>query len=195
GKSVQEQWSPQELDEFKGWTLDTSNKGWTNDEIAVKWLKDVFIPETALNDPNDARLLILDGHGSHITDDFIARKNALSTQNIKCGWRGSGLWPICIAKPLTSPLLLKKSNRKRPEKTTQSSGSQDKAFTPVEAPLANKVLWSTPKRSIDLERQIRHFHQLGQSDPTTQDQLFKKIEKGYNGKYYLSVNAELQIHP
>ncbi|KAK8086811.1 transposase [Apiospora phragmitis] len=156
GKSVQEQWFPHELDEFRGWKFDTSNKGWTNDEIAVKWLEEVFIPETAPNDPKDARLLILDGHGSHTTDDFMslcyqnniyllflpphsshvlqpldigvfaamktyyrkeigflslltdsapigklnflicysrARKKALSAQNIKGGWRGSGLWP------------------------------------------------------------------------------------------------------
>ncbi|KAK8007228.1 hypothetical protein PG989_001218 [Apiospora arundinis] len=256
GKSVQEQWFPQELGEFKGWKFDASNKGWTNDEIAVKWLEDVFIPETAPNDPKDARLLILDGHGSHTTDDFMslcyqnniyllflpphsshvlqpldvgvfapmkayyrkeigfltlltdsapigkrnflicyarARKKALSAQNIKGGWRGSGLWPVCVAKPLTSPLLLENSNRKRPEETTQVSASQDKALTPIQTPLANSVLWSTPKRCIDLERQIRHFHQLGQSDPTTQRQLFRKIQKGYHEKDSLLANAELQI--
>ncbi|KAK8869161.1 transposase [Apiospora arundinis] len=256
GKSVQEQWFPQELGEFKGWKFDASNKGWTNDEIAVKWLEDVFIPETAPNDPKDARLLILDGHGSHTTDDFMslcyqnniyllflpphsshvlqpldvgvfapmkayyrkeigfltlltdsapigkrnflicyarARKKALSAQNIKGGWRGSGLWPVCVAKPLTSPLLLENSNRKRPEETTQVSASQDKALTPIQTPLANTVLWSTPKRCIDLERQIRHFHQLGQSDPTTQRQLFRKIQKGYHEKDSLLANAELQI--
>ncbi|KAK8096435.1 transposase, partial [Apiospora kogelbergensis] len=191
--------------------FDASNKGWTNDEIAVKWLEDVFIPETAPNDPKDARLLILDGHGSHTTDDFMslcyqnniyllflpphsshvlqpldvgvfapmkayyrkeigfltlltdsapigkrnflicyarARKKALSAQNIKGGWRGSGLWPCIMVNT---------------------------------------------KRCIDLERQIRHFHQLGQSDPTTQRQLFRKIQKGYHEKDSLLANAELQI--
>ncbi|KAK8042965.1 transposase [Apiospora phragmitis] len=52
--------------------FDTSSKGWTNNEIAVKWLEEVFIPETAPNDPKDARLLILDRHGSHTTDDFMS---------------------------------------------------------------------------------------------------------------------------
>ncbi|KAK7928879.1 transposase [Apiospora marii] len=251
GKSVQEQWFPQELGEFKGWKFDASNKGWTNDEIAVKWLEDVFIPETAPERPegcpftysgwawqsynrrfhNNIYLLFLPPHSSRVlqpldvgvfapmkayyrkeigfltllTDsapigkrNFLifyarARKKALSAQNIKGGWRGSGLWPVCVAKPLTSPLLLENSNRKRPEETTQVSASQDKALTPIQTPLANSVLWSTPKRCIDLERQIRHFHQLGQSDPTTQRQLFRKIQKGYHEKDSLLANAELQI--
>lgn len=46
----------------------TSNRGWTTNEIGMHWLKEVFLPETSTN---RHRLLILDGHGSHITTDFM----------------------------------------------------------------------------------------------------------------------------
>ncbi|KAK8042964.1 transposase [Apiospora phragmitis] len=93
--------------------------------------------------------------------------------------------------PSHSPALF--YSKIRPEERTQALASQDKALTPIQTPLANGILWSTPKRSINLERQIRHFHQLGQSDLTTQHQLFRKIQKGYQEKDYLLVNTELQI--
>jgi 4-hydroxybenzoate polyprenyltransferase len=40
-----------------------------------------------------------------------ARKQAITAYNIKAGWRASGLWPINMAKPLMSRLLLENSNK------------------------------------------------------------------------------------
>ncbi|KAM9874815.1 transposase [Verticillium dahliae] len=37
----------------------------------VYWLKEIFIPSTQPADPSTARLLILDGHGSHETTEFM----------------------------------------------------------------------------------------------------------------------------
>jgi 4-hydroxybenzoate polyprenyltransferase len=71
GKSVQQQWYPKSLDEFKGWHFTATENGWTTDETALEWLQKVFLPQTALYDPNEARLLILDGHGSHETTEFM----------------------------------------------------------------------------------------------------------------------------
>jgi 4-hydroxybenzoate polyprenyltransferase len=39
-----------------------------------------------------------------------ARKQAIIAYNIKVGWRASGLWPVNIAKPLISRMLLENSN-------------------------------------------------------------------------------------
>ncbi|EGU88710.1 hypothetical protein FOXB_00772 [Fusarium oxysporum f. sp. conglutinans Fo5176] len=39
--------------------------GWTDNHIALEWLKDVYLPQTEPRDASDARLIILDGHGSH----------------------------------------------------------------------------------------------------------------------------------
>jgi len=49
-----------------------SPKGWTDNELAMRWLRDLFDPESALiAGMNQPRLLILDGHGSHISFKFI----------------------------------------------------------------------------------------------------------------------------
>ena len=52
------------------WIYTTSKNGWIANRIAYAWLTDVFLPET--KPPGDeARLLLLDGHGSHHTVEFL----------------------------------------------------------------------------------------------------------------------------
>ncbi|KAJ8115208.1 hypothetical protein OPT61_g3090 [Boeremia exigua] len=45
--------------------------GWSNDEVGLAWLEQVFQRETEQKTRNSWRLLIVDGHGSHITRSFI----------------------------------------------------------------------------------------------------------------------------
>ncbi|OAQ57469.2 transposase [Pochonia chlamydosporia 170] len=71
GASVQQQWFPDKCDKYHKWHFTTSPNGWTSDEIGLAWLREVFIPETAPTNPKEPRLLIVDGHGSHTTDDFM----------------------------------------------------------------------------------------------------------------------------
>jgi hypothetical protein len=49
----------------------SSPSGWTNNEIGLAWLKQVFDRSTKLKAGRSYRLLIFDGHGSHLTMDFI----------------------------------------------------------------------------------------------------------------------------
>jgi hypothetical protein len=49
----------------------SSPSGWTNNDIGLAWLKQVFDQSTKLKAGRSYRLLILDGHGSHLTMDFI----------------------------------------------------------------------------------------------------------------------------
>lgn len=73
-------WLPNELyDTLTGWQWATSPSGWTSDKIAVEWLDKIFIPLTQPLDPVERRLLIVDGHGSHVTPEFIAKcmRNAI----------------------------------------------------------------------------------------------------------------------
>lgn len=71
GKNVQ-QWFPNKEDQpYEDWYFTTSANGWTNNDIAVKWLTEVFIPYTKPDHPDQWHLLILDGHGSHKTDGFM----------------------------------------------------------------------------------------------------------------------------
>ena len=61
----------------KDWTPDqeayfaVSSKGWSSDEIGLKWLETVFQRCTASKAGNRRRLLLVDGHSSHINMKFI----------------------------------------------------------------------------------------------------------------------------
>jgi hypothetical protein len=52
------------------WRVEVSQNGWTTDEIGLRWLQKVFIPATTSRTVGRYRLLILDGHGSHLTPGF-----------------------------------------------------------------------------------------------------------------------------
>ena len=59
------------LEPYQGWKFTATDNGWTSDATTLKWLQKVFIPQTAPRDPKEPRLLILDGHKSHETLEFI----------------------------------------------------------------------------------------------------------------------------
>ena len=52
-------------------SVSVSPKGWTDQELGMKWLERDFEPNTRPQTPDDYRLLILDGHNSHCTYPFI----------------------------------------------------------------------------------------------------------------------------
>jgi hypothetical protein len=54
----------------RDWRIEVSNNGWTTDEIGLRWLQKIFIPCTNSRVRGRFRLLILDGHGSHLTPQF-----------------------------------------------------------------------------------------------------------------------------
>ncbi|KAF2834456.1 DDE-domain-containing protein [Patellaria atrata CBS 101060] len=51
----------------------SSPTGWTNNQLGMEWLTNVFEPQTKAKARNgrDWRLLLVDGHGSHLTLPFI----------------------------------------------------------------------------------------------------------------------------
>lgn len=69
GKNTQGQWFEKAMaTKVPNWAVITSPNGWSSNEIAVRWLEDVFVPqmdEIRGEDQSDAVLLILDGHKSH----------------------------------------------------------------------------------------------------------------------------------
>ncbi|KAF6512733.1 hypothetical protein HZS61_007539 [Fusarium oxysporum f. sp. conglutinans] len=69
GKELQKQWFLNEFELIADWHYITSPNGWTDSHIALEWLKDVYLPQTEPRDASDARLIILDGHGSHAQPD------------------------------------------------------------------------------------------------------------------------------
>jgi DDE superfamily endonuclease/Tc5 transposase DNA-binding domain len=76
GQKVLDHWFVQESGitredlEAQGHRFHASPKGWSSSSLAISWLKDIFIPRTKPSNPNDWRLLICDGHGSHATPEF-----------------------------------------------------------------------------------------------------------------------------
>ena len=61
------------------WRIGVSDNGWTTDELGLAWLKKVFNPYTQGRTVGKYRLLILDGHGSHVTAEFdqYAKQNSI----------------------------------------------------------------------------------------------------------------------
>ena len=58
------------LDNYKDWKLTHSESGWTNSSLGLEWLYH-FNKYTTPPDSSQYRLLILDGHGSHVSIEFI----------------------------------------------------------------------------------------------------------------------------
>lgn len=243
GKDLQQQWFPEELQFLDNWHFTTSPKGWTNDEIALQWLQQVFIPQTKPEKPS-LRLLIVDGHGSHQTDDFmfecytnsiyllflpshashvlqpldvscfspikaayrrhielsisyddaspigkamflqtyyLARQAGLTTRTILGGWRGSGLWPVNMAKPLLNPLVL-------PAAIVPATP------LPIEkrkADLEDDSM-KTPKRSQEVRSLMVHLTKQGEVDSTAR-RLFGKIGRGLDQQNLALAAAQSQI--
>jgi len=76
GANLQWQWFKREFKKIvpPEWGFEVSENGWTSNEIAVKWLRDIFFP--AINkirndDESRAILLVLDGHDSHRSVEFM----------------------------------------------------------------------------------------------------------------------------
>ena len=70
GKHVQSQWFiPGKTPD---WVYTSSANAYTSNDIGLQWLRDIFIPKTTANlAPGQYRLLLLDGHRSHCTLDFM----------------------------------------------------------------------------------------------------------------------------
>jgi hypothetical protein len=56
----------------QGWSFAVSKNGWTSNDLGLAWLMEVFDRQTREKAAGHRRLLITDGHGSHIQANFIA---------------------------------------------------------------------------------------------------------------------------
>ena len=72
GTEAREGYWPKKEDEIPNWDYVMSKKGWNNNEIAVNWLQNNFIRQTDPDHTKPYRILILDTHSSHITQEFQA---------------------------------------------------------------------------------------------------------------------------
>jgi hypothetical protein len=68
-KCIQRQYVPPNLN--PSWTLSFNSKGWTSNKHGIQWLRECFEPNTREKANGEPRLLICDGHDSHITGEYI----------------------------------------------------------------------------------------------------------------------------
>jgi hypothetical protein len=69
-ENLSTQWIPASI--HGNWRFNCNSKGWTSNEHGLDWLKRCFDPETREKANGEYRLLICDGHDSHITAEFFA---------------------------------------------------------------------------------------------------------------------------
>ncbi|KAG6979719.1 hypothetical protein FocnCong_v010364 [Fusarium oxysporum f. sp. conglutinans] len=178
GKELQQQWFVDELKQVADWHYITSENGRTDNHIAVEWLKEVYLPQTQPEDESDARLIILDGHRSHVsltslTDsapvekvNFIkayakAREVGMTKKNILSGWRVTGNWPISRRKALVHPEI----QAEKKEVTPASDGHKDRQVDSD----------NTPKTS-------RHIRDLGKNKTPSTRRRYSVISEGFEAQ-------------
>jgi DDE superfamily endonuclease/Tc5 transposase DNA-binding domain/helix-turn-helix, Psq domain len=66
GATLQSSWFPEQPPDLH---YTVSPNAWTSNELALRWLRLVFLPETITT--GNYRMLLMDGHGSHATVDFL----------------------------------------------------------------------------------------------------------------------------
>jgi len=70
GKQVLQTWIPHKV--LDSWFFSANTKGWTSNLHGLEWVKRVFEPLTRTKANGQYRLLVYDGHDSHISGSFIA---------------------------------------------------------------------------------------------------------------------------
>ncbi|KAJ3453412.1 hypothetical protein MRS44_017659 [Fusarium solani] len=153
GKELQKQWF---LDEFKliaDWYYITSPNGWTDNHIALEWLKDVYLPQTEPRDASDARLIILDGHGSHAQSN--SRRRALlsctqMTRRRRAGRRIAG--------------LEEQIARLRRGKKRKAVANPNRRFMVLSEALASRETLGEPKEAeieVDMDEEVESVIEVG----------------------------------
>jgi hypothetical protein len=69
GANLQSTWYYEKAPE--NWMAVTSENGWTNNLLGYTWLTKLFDPHTNQKASGQYRILVLDGHGSHVTPEFL----------------------------------------------------------------------------------------------------------------------------
>jgi hypothetical protein len=68
GSSLQAQWFP---DDIPDWKFNHSPDGWSNNGIAMRWLREVYLPEITPENKREWRLSIIDQHSTYVSVNFM----------------------------------------------------------------------------------------------------------------------------
>ena len=97
-----------------------------------------------------------------------------------------------MAKPLMSPLLLENSNSAK-ETSKQALETLNEASRVDWDVKALQIVWSIPKKSLELKTQAFEFQKLQNQDFFTQRLLFRKIVKGFEEQESVLADHQLKI--
>jgi hypothetical protein len=68
-ENLSHEWIP--ADTPQDWAFSCNSKGWTSNQHGLEWLQHCFDPATRAKAGNQFRMLICDGHDSHISGNFV----------------------------------------------------------------------------------------------------------------------------
>jgi 4-hydroxybenzoate polyprenyltransferase len=120
---------------------------------------------------------------------YKARINALTSKNIRAGWQATGLWPVNIAKPLMSRLLLENSNNSKQESLKHQTEKPVPDWNTDQALFEVK----TPRKGDDVREQVYTISQLGKASAPTARVLFRKISKAVDQRDFIIAQHERRI--
>lgn len=72
GAKPLDKWIPKGTEGVTEVSWKASDNGWISNDLAVQWLREVFEPQTRTKANGERRLIICDGHDSHISAKFVA---------------------------------------------------------------------------------------------------------------------------
>lgn len=70
-KGTYHQWGWYDNSVPQDWVIGISPKGWTDETLSLEWLQRIFDIQTEPTKEDQYRLLLVDGHSSHISWEFI----------------------------------------------------------------------------------------------------------------------------
>jgi 4-hydroxybenzoate polyprenyltransferase len=118
-----------------------------------------------------------------------ARQESIIPSNIKAGWRTTGLWPVSMAKPLMSPLLLENSNKSTNPTLPKP---QEMPILPPEVSDTSIEL-RTPKGRKEMYTQIRTLASGSHDQLPVKRLLFRKVIKGMDERDYELGKANMRV--
>ncbi len=150
--------------------ISLSENGWIDNKLCIEWLKDCFEPATKVKLRGEYRLLIVDGHASHISNDFI---KFIKANKI-----------ICLCLPPHSTHLLQPldvSEIDRWSKITKSCELKNLASR--HTTLINSILFLLSSKLDDKAFRLEIFNRLGELlawYPITQLLYFRNYQYALN---------------
>ncbi|KAF6809209.1 transposase [Colletotrichum plurivorum] len=102
------------------------------------------------------------------------------------------MWPVNVAKPLLSPLLLENTTTPAKGSKEGTEGHSDVKSGEQWALDTSAIRWSTPRKRQELQGHFELFSKLD-NDVSTQRLLFRKVEKAWDERDYQLAVAERKI--